>query len=103
MEMDKTFADARELTRILTHFVQEYSQKPPEQSDSEWLKAQFLKEVAGLTESAADALSREATDTIRAYDQNLASLMEAKVQGKTAQEWFAEKATASGMPAEELY
>jgi len=102
METEKNFIELQDFAQLLAHFVQEYEKKPSEQSDSDWLKAQFLREIAGLTENAADALSQEAADTIRAYDQNLASLMDAKSQGKTAQEWFAEKAAVSGMSVEKL-
>lgn len=102
MEMDFGFAAAEELSQLMTRFVQEYSQKPPEQADSDWLKGQLLKELSGLTESAANALSLKATDTICTYSKNLESLMEAKARGETTQEWLAGQAAVSGKLPEEI-
>lgn len=102
MEMDLGFTAAQELTQLMTRFVQEYSRKPMEQTDSDWLKGQLLKELSGLTESTAAALSQEATNTICAYSQNLSSLLEARARGETSQEWFAGKAAASRKIPEEI-
>lgn len=93
--------EATALKEILVRFIREYGKKPAEQGDQEWLKQRFLEELPDLSEEDADRLSSETLDEITEYDQNLASLHSARAQGKTAEEWFAEKSqeAASGMSA----
>ena len=83
--------EATALKEILVRFIREYGKKPADQSDQEWLKQRFLEELPDLSEEDADRLSSETLDEIAEYNQNLASLHSARAQGKTAEEWFAEK------------
>jgi len=98
-----TAKEARELKRLLARFMKEYGRKPAAQSDEAWLKDRFLAELPGLSEEDAEAMSRETVASIAEYDRHLASAKEARAQGKTAQEWFADQAqlAASGMSAAE--
>lgn len=84
--------EARELKKLLSRFMKEYGKKPKEQSDEEWLKQRFLAEMPDMSEEEAAALSRETVESVQEYDRNLASLKEARAKGKTAEEWFADKA-----------
>ena len=84
--------DAKELKRLLTRFMKEYAKKPAELSDQEWLKGRFLAELPDMSEEEAEQLSRDTVSSIQEYNNNLASLHEARAQGKTSDEWFAEKA-----------
>lgn len=91
--------DARELKNLLVRFMKEYGKKPAEQSDEEWLKLRFLSEMPEMSEEEAAQLSSETVASIREYDENLASLKKAREEGRTSEEWFAEKAqeAASGL------
>lgn len=86
------FHEAKELKNLLVRFIKEYGKKPTEQSDQEWLKLRFMSEMPELSEADATALSLETVDSVHEYNKNLASLKEARKSGKTAEEWFAEKA-----------
>lgn len=94
--------EARELKKLLSRFMKEYGKKPKEQSDEEWLKQRFLAEMPDMSEEEAAALSHETVESVQEYDRNLASLKEARAKGKTAEEWFADKAqeAASGLSAQ---
>ena len=96
--------EARELKKLLVRFIKEYGKKPAEQSDQEWLKLRFMAEMPELSEEEATALSQETVTSVREYNENLASLKEAKKSGKTAEEWFAEKSqeAAVGVTATEF-
>lgn len=83
--------EAKALKETLVRFIREYGKKSESQSDHDWLKERFLAELPDLSEEEAERLSSETLDEIAAYDQNLASLHSARAQGKTAEEWFAEK------------
>lgn len=91
--------EAQELKQLLTRFIKAYGKKPPEQSDEEWLREMFLAELPKIGEEEAERLSRETVETVRQYDENLASLKEARAKGKTVDEWFADQSmkAASGL------
>lgn len=93
--------DAKHLKQLLTRFMKEYGKKPSEQSDVEWLTQRFLAELPDMGVEEATALSRETVETVIRHDENLGSLKEARKQGKTAEDWFAEKSleASAGMSA----
>ena len=84
-------AEAKELKQLLTRFLREYGKKPQELSDEDWLRQRFLEELPDMSEDEASALSSETLASVQEYDRNLSSLMAARAQGSTAEEWFAEK------------
>ena len=84
-------AEAKELRGLLVRFLQEYGKKPQNMSDEDWLCQRFLVELPDMSEDEARKLSRETLSAVQEYDRNLASLMAARAQGSTAEEWFAEK------------
>ncbi len=94
-------SEAKALQKLLIRFMKEYGKKPAGQSDQEWLKGRFLAEMPEMGEAEADRLSRETVETIRQYDENLASLKDARKKGQTSEEWFAEKTqeAAAGLSA----
>lgn len=93
--------EAQKLKELLVRFMREYGKKPAEQGDEEWLTSRFMAELPDLTEEEAAALSRETVETVVGYDENLCSLREAREQGRTSEEWFAEKSleASAGMSA----
>lgn len=94
-------SEARKLKELLVRFMREYGKKPVGQSDEEWLTCRFLAELPDLTREEAAALSRETVETVASHDNNLRSLREAREQGRSSEEWFAEKAleASAGMSA----
>ena len=101
---DFGIAEARELKNLLSRFMKEYGKKDAEQSDEEWLKARFLFEMPELTEDEAASLSHETVSSVQEYNNNLSSLMQARKEGRTADEWFSEKSqqAAMGLAAKEF-
>lgn len=102
MELDGfSISEAKDLKKLLIRFMKEYSKKPAAQSDQAWLKARFLAEMPEMSEEEAERLSRETVEMIRQYDENLASLKDARKKGLTSEEWFAEKTqeAATGLSA----
>lgn len=93
--------DAKALKDLLVRFMREYGKKPTEQSDEEWLTCRFMAELPDLTKEEAMALSRETVEAVAGHDENLRSLQEAREQGRTSEEWFAEKSleASAGMSA----
>lgn len=96
--------DAKELKKILTRFVKEYSKKPETQSDEEWLTERFLGEIPNMSKEEAEALSRETVASVHEFNQNLTSVHTARSEGKVAEEWFVETSlkAATNMPVNEL-
>lgn len=84
-------AEAKELKDLLTRFLREYGQKSQELSDEDWLSQQFLVELPDMSKEEADALSQETMGAVHEYNNNLNSLMAARTQGASTEEWFAEK------------
>lgn len=80
----------QELDHILDRFVKTYTEKSEEQTDEEWLRGRLLTELPELSEDIANRQSQEAVKAIQAYDENLASLLQARSRGKTDAEWFSE-------------
>lgn len=101
---DFSMKDALELKKLLSKFMREYGEKPAGQSDEEWLKLEFLAEIPELSEEEAISLSRDTVESIREYDSNLASLLQEREHGKTAEEWFSKRSqeAAVGISAEEF-
>lgn len=97
-----TQEEARELTRLLTRFVNAYGEKPGEQTDEDWLKGRFLAELPEMGEADAADQSRRTIEAVREYDENLASLRAAWKSGRTTSEWFAKRAVSSGLPEKEF-
>lgn len=97
-----TQEEARELTRLLTRFVNAYGEKPGEQTDEDWLKGRFLAELPEMEEADAADQSRRTIEAVREYDENLASLRAAWKSGRTTSEWFSKWAVSSGLPEKEL-
>lgn len=93
--------EARILKQLLARFMKEYGKKPANQSDEEWLAQRFQAELPGMSAEEALALSRETVQTVIRHDENLCSLNEAREQGRTAEDWFAEKSleASAGMSA----
>lgn len=93
--------EAREMRKLLSRFMKEYGKKKADVSDQEWLKGRFLAEMPEMSEADAEQLSRETIDAVNEYDQNLASLKNARAEGKTTEEWFADKSreAAAGLSA----
>lgn len=92
-------ADARAFRPILERFIHKYGKKPDTQSDQAWLKQRFQEELPKLSEEEAGQMSRETVEAVKHYNADLASLEDARSKGRTAEEWFAEKAqeAATGM------
>lgn len=93
--------EARALKELLSRFVKEYGEKPPELEDEAWLSKRFQAELPQLTASEADTLSRETLEEIRCYDRQLRDIQASRARGRTAEEWFAEETekAAAGMSA----
>ncbi len=93
--------EARAIKEALGRFMKSYQEKPEEQGDEAWLTQRFQEELPNLTAEQAQTLSRETLEEIHQYDENLASLKEARSKGQTTEEWFAEKSSeaASGLSA----
>lgn len=84
-----TEKEAKEFKKLLTKFIKSYSNKSKDVSDKDWLKQQFIQELPELTEEQAEKLSIETVDSVKEYDDNLASINKAAKQGVSKEQWMA--------------
>lgn len=96
--------EAKALKDLLTYFLREYGKKPSDMTDEDWLCQRFRAELPDMSEAEARRVSQDTFAAIREYNQNLASLKAARMEGSTAEEWFASKSreAAVGMSAIEF-
>lgn len=84
-----TEKEAKEFKKLLSKFVKSYAKKSNDVSDKDWLKQQFIEELPDLTEEQADKLATETVDSIKEYDDTLASVNKAAKQGVSKEQWMA--------------
>lgn len=84
-----TEKEAREFKKLLTKFIKAYSKKTEDVSDKDWLKQQFMQELPELTDEQAEKLAIETVDSVKEYDENLASVNKAAKQGVSKEQWMA--------------
>ena len=83
--------EAKEFKKLLTKFVKSYAKKKQDVSDVEWLTSEFKDSMPKLSEEEANKMAVETIDSVREYDENLASLNTACKQGKSKEQWLADK------------
>lgn len=84
-----TEKEAKEFKKLLSKFIKSYAEKPADVSDKEWSKQLFMQELPDLTEEQADKLASETVDSIKEYDETLASVNKAAKQGINKEQWLA--------------
>lgn len=86
-----TEKEAKEFKVLLAKFVKSYSQKEQEVSDVEWLSAEFKDSMPELSEEEAKKMAEDTVSAVTEYDENLASLNAECKQGKSKEQWLADK------------
>ncbi len=91
--------EAKEFKKLFSKFVKSYAKKGSDISDKDWLARQFREELPDLTEEKAEKMAEETVESIKEYDENYKDLNDACKQGKTKENWLAEKTVkaASGV------
>ncbi|HBA46677.1 MAG TPA: hypothetical protein DCZ91_02520, partial [Lachnospiraceae bacterium] len=98
-----TEAEAKSFICLFRQCLKSYKEKNAVMTDEEWL-AQLLKsEIKGTTDEEALEDAKEIVRALHEYDENLKSVNEAALSGKSKESWFADKMqeAAVGMSVQE--
>lgn len=86
-----TEKEAKEFKVLFTKFMQSYSKKEQELSDTEWLSLELKNVIPDLSNVEAKKMAEDTVEAIKEYDENLASLNYECKQGKSKEKWFTDK------------
>ena len=91
--------EAKEFKKLLTKFMKSYSAREQGVSDVEWLAGEFKAHMPEISDEEAKKMAEDTVDSVKEYDENLASLNAECKQGKSKEQWFADKVAkaSSGM------
>ena len=95
--------EAFTIKEMFKKYLQDYKQKSPEMSDSEWLEILFAKELPEQTREQSKQDAQEITSAIKIFDSNLKEINESATRGIGKEEWLANKIqqAATGMSVQE--
>lgn len=88
--------EVEELKPILKRFMDAYKKKEEGVSDREWLTECYRRELPEWEFSKIEELTEQTLESIREYDENLASAEEAAKKGVSSEKWFADKVIEAG-------
>ena len=103
MDENKTYNNAQESSEFLTEkeartvremfkeYLARYKEKDPSMSDKEWLEELFRTELPEMTQEEAKQDAEEIVESIKTFDENLASINEASKKGVSKESWLADK------------
>ena len=76
-----TESEARTVKDMFKKYLKLYKEKDNKTSDEEWLAELFKKELPEITDEEAKKDSRDIVESIKTFDNNLASCNEAASRG----------------------
>lgn len=85
-----TKEEAKQFQKLFSLFLESYKNKGKEVSDKEWLKERFIEEL-GIDDNEAEKMAEESVSAIKEYDDNLSDLRQSCKNGKSKEQWFANK------------
>ena len=83
--------EVKKIAPVVQDFVLSYAEKPDEVSDSQWLQDKLSQKLQDKTQEEISKISQELLDGVADFDDNLKSLNNACSEGKTKEEWLADK------------
>ena len=86
-----TEKEAKTVKEMFQKYLKSYKEKDPSMTDKEWLEWLFKTEIPETTAEEAKADAEEIVESIRTFDDNLASINEAAKQGVSKESWLADK------------
>ena len=98
-----TESEAKTVREMFKKYLKYYKEKDPEMTDKEWLEWLFKKELPETTPEEAKADAEEIVESIKTFDENLASCNSAAKRGVSKESWLADKIQESsvGMSVQE--
>jgi len=98
-----TETEAKSFISLFRQCLKSYKEKDPTMTDGEWLEQLFKSAIKGTTDEEAAEDAKEIVEALHEYDENLKSVNEAALSGKSKESWFADKMqeTAVGMSVHE--
>ena len=86
-----TESEARTVKDMFKKYLKLYKEKDNKTSDEEWLAELFKKELPEITDEEAKKDSRDIVESIKTFDNNLASCNEAASRGISKETWLSNK------------
>ena len=86
-----TESEARTVKDMFKKYLKLYKEKDNKTSDEEWLAELFKKELPEITDEEAKNDSRDIVESIKTFDNNLASCNEAASRGISKETWLSNK------------
>lgn len=83
--------EARSVKDLFKRYLKQYKEKAPEMTDQEWLEQLFKKELPEMKPEEARQESEEICESIKVFDDNLASCNKAAKNGISKESWLADK------------
>lgn len=98
-----TETEAKSFISLFRQCLKSYKEKDPTITDEKWLAQLFKNEIKGTTDEEAAEDAKEIVEALHEYDENLKSVNEAALSGKSKESWLADKMqeTAVGMSVHE--
>ena len=98
-----TESEAKTVREMFKKYLKYYKEKDPEMTDKEWLEWLFKKELPETTPEEAKVDAEEIVESIKTFDENLASCNSAAKHGVSKESWLADKIQESsvGMSVQE--
>jgi hypothetical protein len=92
-----TDEEAKTFLNLFRKCLKSYKEKDASVTDEEWLQQLFKDEIKGTTDEEAEDAAKEIMESLHTYDENLKSVNEAAVSGKSKESWLANKIQESAV------
>jgi hypothetical protein len=98
-----TKQEAKTFIGLFRKYLKSYKEKAASMTDEEWLAHLFREELSGTSDEEAKEDANEIINSINEYDENLQQVNQAAKEGKSKENWLANKIqeTATGMAVNE--
>lgn len=84
-------AEARQFQPLLADYIVSYGQKDKNESDEVWLHRKLSQSLPEKSPEEISALTKDILSEVKRFDDNISSIRKAKAEGKTNEQWFADK------------
>ena len=98
-----TEKEAKTVKEMFKKYLKSYKEKDPSMTDKEWLEQLFIAELHEISREEARQDAQEIVESIKTFDENLASINEVAKHGVSKEKWLADKIqeTSVGMSVQE--